>query len=193
METSNSLVIRLLSVIWSSLKPILFIILILIVITAALVAYDQYQSYRERKFGAELIKEINIKSSCDEIVSTGEQFNFECSTNNKSNTEVILQKIGIDVNIIGVEDKKFTALIGTKPFSRESKETIAQFKEYVFPVPVKIGPGDTKTISLVMKALGKKEARASSHTIVVYKGTVAFYFNYDMTIRSDCQIQVRYP
>ncbi|OGY25807.1 MAG: hypothetical protein A2Z11_00595 [Candidatus Woykebacteria bacterium RBG_16_43_9] len=193
MKISNSLTVKSLAVMWSSLKPILLIVLVSIILAASLAAYDQYQSYQERRFGAELIKNINVKSSCDEIASTGQQFNFEFSTSNKSNTEVTLQRIGIDVNIIGVKGKKFTKLIGTKPSSREDKEDLAQFKEYVFPVPVKIKPNDTKTISLVMKALGKKEARASSHTIVVYKGTVVFYFNYEMTIRSDCQIQVRYP
>src|SRR4030067_1227249 len=174
MKISNSLTVKSLAVMWSSLKPILLIVLVSIILAASLVAYDQYQSYQERRFGAELIKNINVKSSCDEIASTGQQFNFEFSTSNKSNTEVTLQRIGIDVNIIGVKGKKFTKLIGTKPSSREDKEDLPQFKEYVFPAPVKIKPNDTKTISLVMKALGKKEARASSHTIVVYKGTVVF-------------------
>ena len=193
MKISDSFISSPLSFLWSSLKPIFLVFIILVVIATSLVVYDQYRAYQERKMGAKLIKNVEVRSSCDEIVNAGEKFNFVFSTYNKTGREIALEKIGIDVNILGIRNKNFTQLLSTKPTSLESKESPAQFKDYVFPTPVKILPHDKKTFALHLQAASKKEAQASSHTIVVYRGTVAFYFNYDMTIRSDCQIQVRYP
>ena len=193
MKISDSFISSPLSFLWFSLKPIFLVFIILVVVATSLVVYEQYRAYQEKKMGAELIKNIDVRSSCDEIVTAGEKFNFVFSTYNKTGRKIALEKVGIDVSMLGIRNKKFTVLLSTKPMSVETKENPAQFKDYVFQTPVKILPSDKKDFTLHLQAASKKEARASSHTIVVYKGTVAFYFNYDMTIRSDCQIQIRYP
>src|SRR3989344_2011391 len=163
MKISDSFISSPLSFLWSSLKPIFLVFIILVVIATSLVVYDQYRAYQERKMGAKLIKNVEVRSSCDEIVSACEKFNFVFSTYNKTGREIALEKVGIDVNILGVRNKKFTRLLSTKPMSVETKENPTQFKEYVFPNPVKILPRNKKAFTLHLQAVSKKEAQASSH------------------------------
>lgn len=179
--------------IWSSLKPILLVIIVLLVIGSTLVAYDQYSTYQERQLGAKLITKIGIESSCDEITSSGEKFSLDFTIHNKNNREVTLERFGIDVNLLEGRGGKFTKLSNTKPVDSESTGSTTQLRKYVFQTPIKFRSNDKKPVRLTMQAREREEAQASPHTIVVYKGTIVFSFNYDISIRSDCRIQVRYP
>lgn len=185
--------LKTINLIWSPLRPILLVVFVLIVIGVTLTAYDQYRTYQERRLGAKLITNIDIESSCDEIAGVGEKFNFNFTINNKNDKEVTLERIGIDINLISVGNKKFAEIINTNPAASKSNNGLIQFEEYVFHNPLKIGSTGEKSVSLTMRTASKKKAQAASHTIVVYKGTVVVYFNYDISIRSDCRIQVRYP
>ena len=179
--------------IWSSLKPVVVIILVFIIISSSLFIYDGYRTYQDRTLGAKLIKNIKVKSSCTGIVGTGEKLDLKFSLTNGNDQEVTLEKIGIDVNLLGANNKTFAKLVGTKPKSLKSPSDEAQFVDYIFKSEVELNANSKKDVVLTIQAASKNDAKAASHTIVVYKGKVVFSFIPESSIETSCQIQVRYP
>ena len=179
--------------IWTSLKPVVVIILVFIIIASSLFIYDGYRTYQDRTLEAKLIKNIKVKSSCTEIVSAGEKLNLKFSLTNRNDQEVTLEKIGIDVSLLGANNKTFAKLVETKPKSLKSPSAEAQFVDYVFQPEVALSANGKKDLVLTIQAAGKNYAKAASHTIVVYKGKVLFSFIPESSIETSCQIQIRYP
>ena len=179
--------------IWFSLRPVVLIILVFIIIAFSLFAYDQYRTYQEKQLGATLIHNIRIKSTCNETVNAGSKFNLKFSVTNQNNQEVGLKKIDVDVNLLGTEGKEFTNLLSTKPTSLKIDGEQGQFEEYQFQPSLELLKDKKTDILFSMQAVSRNQAKASSHTIVAYKGKVVFYFTHEMSIEASCQIQVRYP
>ena len=179
--------------IWSSLKPVVVIIIVFIIIASSLFIYDGYRTYQDRTLGAKLIKNIKVKSSCTGIVSAGEKLDLKFSLTNGNDQKVTLEKIGIDVSLLGANNKTFAKLVETKPKSLKSPSDEAQFASYVFQPEVELNVNGKKDVALTIQAASKNDAKAATHTIVVYKGKVLFSFIPESSIETSCQIQIRYP
>ena len=111
MENFFRLTIQLLFFIWSSLKPIITIVLVFVIIGVSLFAYDQYRSYQEKQLGARLIKKLEVEPTCNNIVNAQDKFiyKFKISSRNKEN--VRLERVGIDISLIATTGKKFATLL----------------------------------------------------------------------------------
>jgi hypothetical protein len=168
------------------------IIGIFAILGSSLFAYDQYQTYKDRKLGAELIKKISVNSSCDKIVNAGEKFDLKFSLKNDNNQKVHVEKVGVGVSLLGTGEKKFFKLLNTNPSSSKLEGAQSQTAEFLFESDIVVRTTGKKNIVLKMGALGRNSAKTSPHTIVVYKGEVVFYFDHEMSLATSCQVQVRY-
>ena len=182
-----------LSVILKSLRPIFVIILILVTLFAGLFIYDRVKTNEERRLGAELAKNLDVKSNCTtNLIRQGENFNFSFVFTNNNSQSVFVHRLGIDLNLLGSSDNKFSSLLATIPSSNPiGLEN--RFHYYEFSPLVEIPKQSKKEIILKLKTTARKEAKANPNTIVIYNGEVTFLLSPEMTNTANCKIQVRYP
>src|SRR3990167_1582375 len=184
---------RLVRSVWTSLKPIALIFIVLVVIAASLLAYDQYRTLQEKQLGAKLVKNIDLVSVCNDIYKEDELYSLKFTVRNKNNEPVNLEKIELDISILGAEGKTYNRLLKTQPASSAFPSDNIQFKTYQLENPLIIGASDKSDFILFMQAASKIDAKAESHTIVIYKGKIIFDFSHEFSIETTCQLQVRYP
>jgi hypothetical protein len=108
--------------IFKSLRPVFLILFIVVVIFASLLAYDRYNTIKERGLGASLIDNLDLKADCaTKLIKPGNKFDFKFTFNNKNSQPVFLEEVGVDLNILGTEDRKFTKLLKTQPPSKKKE------------------------------------------------------------------------
>ena len=193
MDKFFSSLIQPLLFIWVALKPFLLVVLLFIVIGGSLFAYDQYRTHQEKVLGSKLIDKIDINPTCDEIINPNNNFTFKFQILNKNTQKVSLQEVGIDINLLGTQEKEFSQFIDSNPKSEAVVEQSTQFQSIAFPKPVDIPENGEEQVDLNFKAGTKEGSEASSHTIVAYSGKIIFSFDHEITIETKCQFQVRYP
>ncbi len=187
-----AIVLKIIDFIWASLKPVVIIILVFAVIASSLLAYDQYKKFQDRLLGRKLIKKIETVSSCTTIVNAGDKVDLKFTLINKNDQDVNLEKVGIDVSMLGTEEIKFMGLLQTNPKSSKVTDSQNQFETFMFKPSVVLEADNKKIVILKIQAASRKQASASPHTFVAYTGNVMFSFNHEMSIKTPCQIQVRY-
>ncbi|MDP2720654.1 MAG: hypothetical protein Q8O75_01810 [bacterium] len=193
MNNIIRLIARLIRFVWTSLKPIALIFIILVIIAASLLAYDQYRVLQEKQLGAKLVKNIDLVSACNDIYKEDESYSLKFTVRNKNNKPVNLEKIELNSSILGTEGKTYNRLLKTQPVSSAFPSDNVQFKTYRLENPLIIRANDKSEFTLFMQAASKVTAKATSHTIVIYKGKIIFDFSHEFSIETTCQIQVRYP
>src|SRR3990172_711423 len=188
MNNIIGLMARLVRFVWTSLKPIALIFIVSVVIAASLLAYDQYRTLQEKQLGAKLVKNIDLVSACNDIYKEDELYSLKFTVRNKNNKPVNLEKIELDISILGTEGKTYNRLLKTQPASSTFPSDDIQFKIYQLENPLIIGTNDKSEFTLFMQAASKVDAKAASHTIVIYKGKIIFDFNHEFSIETTCQI-----
>ena len=185
--------LRALFLILKSLRPVLIIILILFTLFAGLFIYDRLKTNEERRLGAELSKNLDVKSACNtSLIGQNEKFDFTFVFTNNNPQPVFVHRVGIDLDLLGRNDKKYSSLLSTVPDSNPI-EPEHKFYFYEFATAVEI-PQQSKTeIILKLQTTARKEAKANPNTIVIYDGEVTFLLSPEMTNTENCKIQVRYP
>ena len=187
-----TIILNIINFVWVSLKPVVIIFLVFVLIASSLFAYDQYKKFQDRLLGSKLIKKIETVSSCTTIVNAGDKVDLKFTLINKNSQEISLEKVGIDVSILGTKEIKFMGLLQTNPKSSKVTESQNQFETFMFKPSVVLEADNKRTVILKMQAASRKQASASPHTFVAYAGNVMFFFNHEMSIKTPCQIQVRY-
>ncbi len=193
MKTFFRQIVKVFIFIFTALRPVLLVALVIIILGGALYVYDQYRTYQEKRLGAQLIDRIGIEPICDEIISPNEKFSFKFNIQNKNNQKVSLKEVGIDINLLGLKENKFSEFIDSNPKSEVLAGGSTQLESIFFQAQQDIQKGKTKNVSLNFKANSKKDSGATSHTIVSYTGKIIFLFDHEITIETKCQFQVRYP
>ena len=191
MKNLITIPFKIISFIFDSLKPIGLIISILLILGAALFIYDQYHTLQERKTGVKLIENLKVEESCRKIVNAGEKFNLKFTFINGNSRSIGFEQLQINKGLLVIEGKKFLELASSSP-SFVSKDTAdPQYSNYYFG-DVNVKRTSKLPFALAFQATSKEEAKAATHSIVVYKGSMLFVFEYEITIEVPCEIQVRY-
>jgi len=183
--------LKIIKAILSSLTPLAIVGSIVVVIGSSLIIYDQVRTYKERGLGAKLIKNLEVESSCKQIVNAEGKFNLEFNFKNKNPQTIALKEIQTDKGLVGTGGKEFLNIISTSPAFEKTDATQPDKITYQFSQVVAPSNGDLK-ITLSLKAKSREEAKAESHTIVIYTGSLFFDFEHEITIEVPCEIQVRY-
>lgn len=183
---------RVLRLILLQLQPFLVILSIILAFSVTLFIYDLIKTSRERRLGAALAENLDIKSSCiTNLVGQNENFDFSFTFNNKNSQSVFIEKVGVDLNLLGAKDKKFSSLISTTPNSVFQKLERG-FYFYQFDPAIEIAPKEKREVVLKLRTSTKKHAKANPNTIVIYSGNIVFYLSPEITNIADCSIQIRY-
>ncbi|OGY32052.1 MAG: hypothetical protein A3A57_02960 [Candidatus Woykebacteria bacterium RIFCSPLOWO2_01_FULL_41_12] len=176
-----------------SLKPIFIIFFILVTLFTALFVYDRLKTNQDRALGTKLSENLNVKSSCiSSLIGQNERFDFSFIFTNGNSQSIFIQKVGIDLNLLGDKDTKISSLLSTNspsnPIGIEDR-----FFTYEFSPPVEISAKSSQELILRLQTTTRKAAKANPNTIVVYEGEVSFLLSPEMTNTANCKIQVRYP
>lgn len=178
--------------IFKSLRPVFLILFIIVVIFASLLAYDRYNTIKERKLGASLIDNLNVEADCaTKLIKPGDKFDFKFTFNNKNSQSVFLEEVGVDLNILGTEERKFTKLLKTQPPSKKEEEE-GRLDIYKLDSDLVIAPKSNKTFILKMQTASRKQAKAKPDTLVIYEGKLYFFISPEITSAAVCKVQVRY-
>lgn len=183
--------VKALKFIASAVKPIFIYLLVFLIIGAALLLYDNYQSLKDREKGANLSKAITLDSDCEKIAGTGEKLNLSFKFINNNLEPIRVLSFKFDKSMLEGEKGNFFKLLSTKPASLQEEESPA-FEVRKFNEPILVPAKGKAEISIQLQATTRKEAGANPHTFVVYTGEVNFVLSPQIFTHTNCQLQVRY-
>ena len=184
--------LNVLFIILKSLRPILLVAFVFFVLFGTLFIYDQVKTIQDRNLAATLSKNIDVKSTCTtELIGSNEKFDLKFSFRNSNKQSVFVEKVGVDLDLLGLGEKKFSRLLSTKPTSRVIGVE-KNFQLFEFSNPVEIKGEDKSEFVLNMQTTTRKTAMTNPNTIVIYEGEIRFFLSPDFTNTGNCKIQVRY-
>lgn len=185
-------ILNVLFIILKSLRPILLVAFVFFVLFGTLFIYDQVKTIQDRNLAATLSKNIDVKSTCTtELIGSNEKFDLKFSFRNSNKQSVFVEKVGVDLDLLGLGEKKFSRLLSTKPTSRVIGVE-KNFQLFEFSNPVEIKGEDKSEFVLNMQTTTRKTAMTNPNTIVIYEGEIRFFLSPEFTNTGNCKIQVRY-
>lgn len=177
--------------IFKSLQPIFFISIIIILLAVVFFTYDQYNTFKENKLAAALTDNLVLKSSCKTIANEGAKFDLKFTLENKNNTSVQIERIGIDQNFFGLDKKRFMDLVSTNPISvrngNEDQYSLSNFKDVV-----SVSAQSSKDLTITLQATSRSTAGAQRATIMIYTGKILLSLSHGIRAEAPCEVQVRY-
>jgi hypothetical protein len=177
--------------IFKSLRPIIIISIIVLILAAIFFSYDQYVTFKENKLAGSLTGNLFLKSSCKTIVNEEAKFDLKFTLENKNDISIQIERLGIDQNFLGQDQKRFMDLVSTNPTSitdgYEDQYLLSNFRNVV-----EVAAKNKKDLILTMQAKSRSIAGAKKATIVVYTGKILLSLKHSITAEAPCEIQVRY-